>query len=445
MSQTKSVIVIGGGLAGTEAAWQLAERGIYVYLYEMRPNKTTPAHTTSLLGELVCSNSFGGKNTTTPAGILKEELKTLKSLLLECAEITEVPAGNALAVDRELFSELVESKISNHPKIKIIREEQVVIPSLPTIIATGPLTSTDFAKKIKEKVGSDFLYFYDAVAPIITYESIDKNQSFKANRYGDKGDYINCPMDEQTYCKFWKALTEAETAPRHSFEEEIHHFEGCLPVEVIAKRGIQTLLFGPLRPVGLTSAIENSEEVHAVVQLRQDNKDGTLYNMVGFQTNLKWGEQERVFRLIPALKNADFVRKGVMHKNLFVCAPKVLDRFLCLSSEEPLYLAGQITGVEGYVESISTGIASAIFMFAHLTGHAMPIFPPETALGSLLYYLYSALPETFQPMNVNLGIFPKLPGKKIYKRTLRCEAYAKRSKEHLDRFMEMYSHLFVQG
>ena len=301
MSQTKTVIVIGGGLAGTEAAWQLAERGIHVHLYEMRPNKTTPAHTTSFLGELVCSNSFGGENTTTPAGILKEELRTLNSLLLQCAERTKVPAGNALAVDRDLFSELVENKISNHPKIKIIREEQISMPSLPTIIATGPLTSPAFAKELKRKVGADFLYFYDAVAPIITYESIDRKLSFKANRYGDKGDYINCPMDEQTYHEFWEALTEAETAQRHSFEEEIHHFEGCLPIEVIAKRGVQTLLFGPLRPVGLTSAIDNNKKVCAIVQLRQDNKDGTLYNMVGFQTNLKWGEQERVFRLIPAL------------------------------------------------------------------------------------------------------------------------------------------------
>lgn len=444
MKQTfKTVTIVGGGLAGTEAAWQLAQRGIFVDLYEMRPNKQTPAHETPLLSEIVCSNSFGGEKTTTPAGILKEELRKLNSLLLECAEATKVPAGNALAVDRDLFSKMVDDRISQHPKIKIIRKECLEIPVGPAIIATGPLTSTDFAKQLRNKVGEDFLYFYDAVAPIITTESIDEDFSFKANRYGDSGDYINCPMDEETYDVFWNALISAETVSRHSFEvEEMHHFERCLPIEVIAKRGRQTLLFGPLRPVGFS--IKNNEEkaACAVVQLRQDNEEGTLYNMVGFQTSLKWGEQERVFRLIPALKNADFIRKGVMHRNLFVCAPKVLDNFLRLHGENSLFLAGQITGVEGYVESISMGMAAAMFMFSYLKGFEMPLFPKETAIGSLLNYLNTAVPETFQPMNLNLGIFPKIPGKKIYKRALRCEAYAKRSKEYMEKFVEDNSYLF---
>lgn len=439
----KPVTVVGGGLAGAEAAWQLAERGISVHLYEMRPDTKTPAHSTSLLSEIVCSNSFGGEKTTTPAGILKKELKILNSLLIQCAEVTKVPAGNALAVDRDLFAKMVTDKISSHSKIKVMRKEIVEIPASPVIIATGPLTSSDFAEQLKNKVGEILLYFYDAVAPIITTESIDKDCSFRANRYGDTGDYINCPMDKETYHAFWESLVNAESAPRHSFEiEEMRHFERCLPVEVIAKRGEQTLLFGPLRPVGFSMTNNSEETPFAVVQLRQDNEEGTLYNMVGFQTNLKWGEQERVFRMIPALKNAEFVRKGVMHRNLFVCAPKVLDNSLRLNGEESFFLAGQITGVEGYVESISMGMAAAVFMYAHLEGLEMPVFPKETAIGSLINYLNTATPDTFQPMNVNLGIFPKLPGKKIYKRALRCEAYAERSIEHMNKFIEDNSCLF---
>lgn len=434
--------VIGGGLAGAEAAWQLAERGVTVCLYEMRPEATTPAHTTSTLAELVCSNSLGGEKTTTPAGILKQELKLLKSLLLECAEQTRVPAGNALAVDRQLFSTLVDKKIRSHPNIKVVRREVKKIPEGPAIIATGPLTSKVFAEELRAKIGSDFLHFFDAVAPIITHDSIDKQLSFKANRYGESGDYINCPMDEETYRSFWKELVNAEVTPSHSFEKDIRHFESCLPVEILAKRGEKTLLFGPLRPVGFNTENVQIQNVCAIVQLRQDNEEGTLYNMVGFQTNLKWGEQERVFRMIPALKNADFVRMGVMHKNLFVCAPVVLDSFSRLKKENTLYLAGQITGVEGYAESIASGLASALFMFSQLKGYEMPVFPIETAIGSLLNYLKTAIPETFQPMNVNLGLFPKLLGKKIYKRTLRCEAYASRSKTHLEEFLSINTHLF---
>ena len=430
------VKIIGGGLAGAEAAWQLAERGIQVSLYEMRPSNTTPAHETGLIGELVCSNSLGGQKTTTPAGILKAELTAMGSLLMECADKTKVPAGNALAVDRILFAEKVDGALSVHPNIKIIREEIIAIPDGPAIISTGPLTSNAMAEKLKELVGDGFLYFFDAVAPIVTLDSIDTSCSFRANRYGTDGDYINCPMNEEQYHLFWNELINAETAMKHSFdEEEMRHFEGCLPVEVIAKRGEQTLLFGPLRPVGFQSA-NNGETHYAVVQLRQDNKEGTLFNIVGFQTNLKWGDQERVFRMIPALAEAEFVRKGVMHRNLFVCAPKVLDGCLRPIGHKDLFLAGQITGVEGYVESIAMGMAAAVFMHSHLCGELMPFFPQETAIGSLLNYLSNAIPETFQPMNVNLGIFPKLPGKKIHKRTERCQAYADRSASAISKFID---------
>ena len=440
---SKIITITGGGLSGSEAAWQLAQRGFSVRLCEMRPKKMTPAHDTDLLGELVCSNSFGGEKPTTSAGILKSELGLLKSLIMDCAQKSRVPAGNALAVDRDVFSRLVDSAILSHPNIELIREEMTELPEGPSIIATGPLTSDAFAESLKKLVGKDFLYFYDAVAPIVTLESISPEYSFRANRYGDSGDYINCPMDEDAYHAFWEALVSAETASKHSFEnEEMRHFEGCLPVEVIAKRGEKTLLFGPLRPVGFTDE-KNEREYCAVVQLRQDNEEGTLYNMVGFQTNLKWGEQERVFRMIPALKDAEFVRKGVMHRNLFVCAPTVLDGYLRPAGKEDIFLAGQITGVEGYLESTAMGLASALFMTALLNGGPMPDFPPETAIGSLLNYLKTAIPKTFQPMNVNLGIFPKLEGKKIKKRTERCEAYHQRAIGAMSKFIAEHAELFT--
>lgn len=439
----KIITITGGGLSGSEAAWQLAQRGYSVRLCEMRPVLRTPAHETDLLGELVCSNSFGGEKPTTSAGILKSELGLLKSLIMDCAQKSRVPAGNALAVDRDVFSRLVDTAILSHPNIEVIREEMTELPEGPSIIATGPLTSDAFAESLKKLVGKDFLYFYDAVAPIVTLESVSPEYSFRANRYGDSGDYINCPMDEETYHAFWEALVSAEIASKHSFEnEEMRHFEGCLPVEVIAKRGEKTLLFGPLRPVGFTDE-KNERGYCAVVQLRQDNEEGTLYNMVGFQTNLKWGEQERVFRMIPALRNAEFVRKGVMHRNLFVCAPTVLDGYLRPAGKKDIFLAGQITGVEGYLESTAMGLASALFMTALLKGDAMPDFPPETAIGSLLNYLKTAIPKTFQPMNVNLGIFPKLDGKKIKKRTERCEAYHERAIGAMRQFVSSRPELFV--
>ncbi len=438
----KTATIVGGGLSGSEAAWQLAERGVKVRLYEMRPNKTTPAHETGLLGELVCSNSLGGEKTSTTAGILKAELARMGSLVMYCALRSRVPAGNALAVDRRRFAEMIDEKIANHPKIELVREELTELPKEPAIIATGPLTSAAMAAQLASLIGEDFLYFYDAVAPIIDVSTVDMTKAFKANRYGDEGDYINCPMNEEEYGAFWRELASAETAPRHDFEEEqMRHFDGCLPVEVIAKRGEKTLLFGPLRPVGFEAA-GAGETPCAVVQLRQDNSEGTLFNIVGFQTNLKWGEQERVFRLIPALKEAEFVRKGVMHRNLFVCAPRVLDGCLRFKGREALYIAGQASGVEGYLESTATGLAASVFMYAQLSGEDLPEFPKETAVGALLNYLKTALPSGFQPMNVNLGIFPPLGRKKIRKRAERCEAYARRSLEALEGFITDRSELF---
>lgn len=438
-----TVTVIGGGLAGSEAAWQLARRGVKVRLCEMRPLKTTPAHQTSLMGELVCSNSLGGDKPVTPAGILKAEFKRLESLIMLCAEKSRVPAGNALAVDRTQFAELIDRAVMSHPMINVVRGEVTEIPDGPVIIASGPLTSCALATKLSDAVGEKFLYFYDAVAPVVTLDSIDPQFSFRGNRYGESGDYINCPMNAEEYHAFWEALVHAETAPRHEFEnEEMRHFEGCLPVEVIAGRGEKTLLFGPLRPVGL-SADGGGTEHTAVVQLRQDNAEGTLYNIVGFQTNLKWGEQERVFRMIPALRNAEFVRKGVMHRNLFVCAPKVLDGHLRIKGRESLFLAGQITGVEGYMESTAMGLAASLFMYCRLNGIELPDFPDVTAIGSLLGYLKNAVPESFQPMNVNLGIFPALPGKKIRRRAERCSAYAERSLKALDDFIASHDKIFA--
>ncbi|MDO5562971.1 MAG: methylenetetrahydrofolate--tRNA-(uracil(54)-C(5))-methyltransferase (FADH(2)-oxidizing) TrmFO [Synergistaceae bacterium] len=441
MKTCDPISVIGGGLSGSEAAWQLASRGVPVRLYEMRPDKMTPAHTSSMLGELVCSNSFGGDQNTTPAGILKYELRRFNSLIMSCADESKVPAGNALAVDRELFARAISSKIETNPLIEVIREEVTDIPSGPAIIATGPLTSSALAEDLKTLTGNEFLSFYDAVAPIVALDSIDMRYAFRGNRYQTNSDYINCPMDEETYHVFWSELVGAETAERHEFEEDMRHFEGCLPVEVIAKRGEQTLLFGPMRPVGLSSS-SDGQSYYSIVQLRQDNSEGTLYNIVGFQTNLKWGEQERVFRLIPALRNAEFVRKGVMHRNMFVCAPKVLDECLRIKGKEKLFLAGQISGVEGYLESTAMGLASALFMYASLVGLDMPRFPIDTAIGALINYLNTAMPETFQPMNVNLGIFPKLPGKKIFKRPLRCAAYAARAEASIEDFIKTNSELF---
>ena len=418
--------VIGGGLAGSEAAWQLASRGIPVRLCEMRPGKKSPAHRTGELAELVCSNSLGADRPTSPAGILKAELRRLGSLIMKCAEQARIPAGGALAVDGKIFSGLVTAAITDNPNIELIRQEAIAVPEGPAIIATGPLMSGGIAEAIKNIVCEDYLSFFDAAAPIATLDSVDLAKSYRAGRYGQSEDYINCPMDKERYEAFHSALVSAERAMQHPLagtgdegkkKQKGKYFEGCLPIEVIAERGIDTLRYGPMRPVGLPDPA-TGKEPYAVVQLRRDNAEGTLYNLVGFQTNLKWPEQDRVFRMIPALENAEFVRKGVMHENAFVCAPRVLDRYMRPKRQgalyrEDLFLAGQITGVEGYVESVASGLSAAICMYAVITGNAMPEWPDETAIGSLMRYLRTSAPESFQPMNVNLGIFPPLDAEDI--------------------------------
>ena len=427
------VTVVGAGLAGSEAAWQLANRGIPVRLVEMRPALMTPAHTTGRFGELVCSNSLGADVLTSPAGILKSELRKLQSLVMKAADRYRVPAGRALDVDRERFAEAVTESLSAHPLVKTVLEEAVEIPEGPCIVATGPLTSEKMARRISELTGQEFLYFHDAVAPVIERDSIDMGKAYRGSRYGQGEDYINCPLDETAYDALVQGLLSAERAERHDFEGRHPYFEGCLPVEVIASRGRDTLRFGPLRPVGLPDPA-TGREPFAVVQLRQDNLEGTLYNMVGFQTSLKWGEQERVFRLVPALANAEFARLGVMHRNLYVNAPSVLDRGLGLALRKDLFLAGQIVGVEGYMESTAMGVVAALSMESCLKGGELPAWPRETAIGSLLHYLSDARPEKFQPMNVNLGIFPPLE-KRVRSRTERCETVAARAAGAFDAFL----------
>ena len=427
------VTVVGAGLAGSEAAWQLANRGIPVRLVEMRPAHMTPAHTTGRFGELVCSNSLGADVLTSPAGILKSELRKLQSLVMKAADRYRVPAGRALAVDRERFAEAVTESLTAHPLVETVLEEAVEIPEGSCIVATGPLTSENMARRISELTGQEFLYFHDAVAPVIERDSIDMGKAYRGSRYGQGEDYINCPLDETAYDALVQGLLSAERAERHDFEGRHPYFEGCLPVEVIASRGRDTLRFGPLRPVGLPDPA-TGREPFAVVQLRQDNLEGTLYNMVGFQTSLKWGEQERVFSLVPALAKAEFARLGVMHRNLYVNAPSVLDRGLGLALRKGLFLAGQIVGVEGYMESTAMGVVAALSMASCLKGGELPAWPRETAIGSLLHYLSDARPEKFQPMNVNLGIFPPLE-KRVRSRTERCETVAARAAGAFDAFL----------
>ncbi|MEG0777400.1 MAG: methylenetetrahydrofolate--tRNA-(uracil(54)-C(5))-methyltransferase (FADH(2)-oxidizing) TrmFO [Oscillospiraceae bacterium] len=407
-----TVTVIGAGLAGSEAAWQLAERGTLVRLIEMKPEKMTPAHSAPTFAELVCSNSLRSDELSNAVGLLKEELRRLGSLIMECADANRVAAGGALAVDREKFSQAVTDKIKNHPNIEIISEEALEIPEGEVIIATGPLTSDGMAKKIAELCGeSEFLNFYDAAAPIVTAESIDMDSAFFASRY-DKGtpDYINCPMTRDEYLAFWKELCAAREAPVHGFDDGAV-FEGCMPVEVMARRGEDTLRFGPLKPVGLVDP-RTGEESYAVVQLRRDNAAGTIFNMVGFQTHLAFPEQKRVFSIIPALKNAEFVRYGVMHRNTYLNSPKLLDRYYRLKSNPRISFAGQMTGVEGYVESCASGMLAGLEMAARFMDKNPLNFPRETAIGALALYISDASVAAFQPMNVNFGIIEPL-GKKV--------------------------------
>ncbi len=405
------ITVIGAGLAGSEAAWQIAARGIKVKLYEMRPVKMTPAHSGSFFAELVCSNSFRANNLENAAGLLKEELRLLGSLIVACADQHRVPAGGALAVDREGFSQEVTARISQHANIEIIREEIRQIPASGiTVIATGPLTSESLSQELTGLTDEEFLYFHDAAAPIVEGDSIDYSKVFWASRY-DKGDadYLNCPLSREEYGRFYQALCGAEVHARHSFEEE-KYFEGCMPVEVMAGRGPQTLLFGPLKPVGLRDP-KSTVRPFAVVQLRKDNAAGTLFNIVGFQTNLKRNEQKRVFRMIPGLEQAEFARFGMMHRNTFINAPKLLLETTQLKKHPHILVAGQLSGVEGYVESTASGLLAGINASRIFQGAGLCAAPRESALGSLLHYITHTDADHFQPMNITFGLLPSLAEK----------------------------------
>ncbi len=408
-----TVKVIGAGLAGCEAAWQLANAGINVELYEMKPEKYSPAHKYSGFAELVCSNSLKAERVESAAGLLKEEMRRLGSLTMLSAEVSKVSAGGALAVNREQFSNFITEKINSHPNIKVVCKEVTDIPEGYVIIATGPLTSDALSKSIARLIGNDYLYFHDAAAPIVTAESLDRSLVFEASRYGrGEPDYLNCPMNKEEYLNFYNELLNAESAPLHDFEHEGHKdfkvYEGCMPIEVLAKRGEDTMRFGPLKPVGLTDP-RTGNRPYAVVQLRKENNDGTLYNLVGFQTNLKFGEQKRVFSLITGLENAEFVRYGVMHRNTYLNSPKVLDKHFCFKPDPRIYFAGQITGVEGYIESAASGIYAAMSLARKLLGKSEITLPTDTMLGALANYVESGSEHEFQPMGSNMGILPELP------------------------------------
>ena len=426
------VKVIGAGLAGSEAAWQLANRGIEVELYEMRPAKKTPAHHTGDFAELVCSNSLRGDRLENAVGLLKEELRRVGSIIMECAEATRVEAGGALAVDRHGFAKMVTEKVRNHPNITVIEEEITEVPEGPVIIATGPLTSDAMSDAIGKYFGNetDYLHFFDAAAPLVTAESIDMNLAWWQSRY-DRGtaDYINCAMNREEYEAFYKELINAEEAEVHGFEDN-NVFEGCMPVEVMARRGFDTLRYGPLKPVGLTDP-NTGKEPYAVVQLRQDNAAKTVFNLVGFQTHLKFGEQKRVFSMIPALRNAEYVRYGVMHQNTFLQSPKLLDKYYADRRNPLVAFAGQMTGVEGYVESTASGYLAAVAMAAKLQGRELPDFPKTTAIGALGLYISDESVENFQPMNINFSIISPLE-KRIRKKAEKNLAISNRSLEIID-------------
>lgn len=429
----KKVIVIGAGLAGSEAAWQLAKRGVNVDLYEMRPKKMTPAHKTQNFAELVCSNSLRANNITNAVGLLKEEMRRLDSLIIKCADATQVPSGGALAVDRDKFSEMITETIKNHPNINVIEEEITQIPKedIPVVVATGPLTSDALSQDIRTYTKQEGLYFYDAAAPIIEKDSIDMNKVYLKSRY-DKGEaaYLNCPMTKDEFFNFYNALITAEAAPLKEFEKEIY-FEGCMPFEEMAKRGEKTLLFGPMKPVGLEDP-KTDKRPYAVVQLRQDNSEGTLYNIVGFQTHLKWGEQKRIINLIPGLENANIVRYGVMHRNTYLNSPQLLEKTYKLKEEKNIYFAGQMTGVEGYVESAASGIVAALNALYNQEDKQI-IFPTETMIGAMANYIVDNTSKNFQPMNANFGIIKPLP-ECIKDKKEKYERYANRSLEILENF-----------
>ena len=414
------VKIIGAGLAGSEAAWQLAQRGIPVELHEMKPQKMTPAHHSPDFGELVCSNSLRSDQLENAVGLLKEELRRCGSLILACADEHRVEAGGALAVDRHGFSRAVTQRVKGHPLITVVEGEAAAIPEGNVILASGPLTSDALAAAIQEKVHAGYLSFFDAAAPLVTFESLDMDHAWFASRY-DKGtaDYVNCALDEEEYAAFWQALTTAQAAEVHGFEDQ-KVFEGCMPVEVMARRGVDTLRYGPLKPRGLKDP-KTGKEPYAVVQLRKDNAQGSIYNLVGFQTHLKWPEQKRVFSMIPALRNAEFVRYGVMHRNTYLDSPRLLDRYYRLKADPRICFAGQITGVEGYVESTASGFVAAVELANRLQGKPPVDFPRETALGALALYVSDETVEEFQPMNVNFGIIPPLGYKVKGKRNKNAE------------------------
>lgn len=422
---TKKVTIIGAGLAGSEAAWQVANAGVPVDLYEMRPVKKTPAHQTENFAELVCSNSLRGNSLTNAVGVLKEEMRRLNSIIIGSADQTAVPAGGALAVDRDSFSETITEKIKSHPLITIKNEEITDIPEGIVIIATGPLTSESLSQKIQEFNGSEGFYFYDAAAPIIDKSTIDMDKVYLKSRY-NKGEaaYLNCPMTEEEFNAFHEALVNAEVVPLRTFEKE-KFFEGCMPIEVMAQRGIKTMLFGPMKPVGLEDP-KTGKRPYAVIQLRQDNAAASLYNIVGFQTHLKWSEQKRVFRMIPGLENAEFVRYGVMHRNSFMNSPELLKPTYQSKKRDDLFFAGQMTGVEGYVESAASGLLAGINAARLAKGEEPIEFPRETTLGSMAYYITHAEGKHFQPMNANFGLFPELP-ERIRDKKERYEAIANRA------------------
>ena len=429
------VTVIGAGLAGSEAAWQLAQRGIQVTLCEMKPEKKTPAHETEYFAELCCSNSLRSDQLENAVGLLKEELRRMDSLIIRCADATRVPAGGALAVDRHGFARMVTEELRRHPNVTVVEGEITKIPEGEVIIASGPLTSDALAEKLQQLFGdATTLNFFDAAAPLVSYESVDMNSAYFASRY-DKGtpDYINCPMNEEEYKAFWTALIAAEEAEVHGFEDK-QVFEGCMPVEVMARRGEDTLRFGPLKPKGLPDP-KTGRDPYAVVQLRKDNADGSIYNLVGFQTHLKWGEQKRVFSMIPALHDAQYLRYGVMHRNTYLDSPRLLDRYYRLRKEPRISFAGQMTGVEGYVESCASGFLVGVELARRLRGMEPINFPQETAVGALGLYVSNESVGSFQPMNINFGIMPPLGYKVKGKRNKNAELSA-RSLALIDKMRE---------
>jgi methylenetetrahydrofolate--tRNA-(uracil-5-)-methyltransferase len=442
------LIVIGGGLAGSEAAWQAAQQGLSVDLYEMRPALSTGAHETDYLAELVCSNSLGSNQPDRASGALKNELRRLGSMLLECAESAALPAGSALAVDREYFARSVTERIQNHPRIKIIRKEATEIPASLTVIASGPLTSQALSQKIAELSGEEHLFFFDAIAPIVAYETINMETAFRASRYGkendEEGDYINCPLNKEEYYTFIEALLHAERIKLRSFEEAVregvkagHFFEGCLPVEIMAERGKDTLAFGPMRPVGLSDP-RAGKRPFAVVQLRQDNLAGNLYNLVGFQTNLTYPEQKRVLQMVPGLENAEFIRYGQMHRNTFIASPKLLKPTLQFTLREDLFFAGQLTGVEGYMGNIATGLLAGRNA-ARIHKNQRPMeFPQTTMLGALCHYVTHANLKDFQPMKANFGIMPPLESASHIGKRERGKVYAERASVDIEAFLSRH-------